>query len=58
MEESGVKLATEFKYSILQNMLKLYYCVRSFSFAKDLIYEHKIKNKKDQGIKKTNKTVN
>ena len=36
MEESGVKLANDLKYNLLENMLKLYFFVRSFSFAVDL----------------------
>ena len=36
MEESGVKLANDLKYNLLENMLKLYVFVKSFSFVVDL----------------------
>ena len=45
VEESGMKLATELKYNLLENMLKLYLRVRSFSFAEDLTYEQKLNKK-------------
>ena len=41
--ESRVKLVTELKHKLLENMLKLYLRVWSFSFAKDLTYEEKLK---------------
>ena len=42
VEESVMKLANELKYNLLENMLKLYLRVRSFSFAEDLTYEQKL----------------
>ena len=49
-----MKLATELKYNLLENMLKLYLRVRSFSFAKDLTFEQKLKlrTKKSKGLRK------
>ena len=43
--ECRVKLVTELKHKLLENMLKLYLRVWSFSFAKDLTYEEKLKLK-------------
>ena len=59
VEESRVKLATELKHKLLENMLKLYLRVWSFSFAKDLTYEQKLKlkQKKSKRLRKKNKTV-
>ena len=53
VEKSGVKLPTELKYNLLENMLKLHLCVRLFSFAKELTYEQKLKlrTKKSKGLR-------
>lgn len=54
VEVSGVKLASELKYNLLENMLKIFIRVRSFSFAKDLTYKQKLKlkTKNSKGVRK------
>ena len=51
MEQYEVKVVAT---HILENMLKLYVQVRSFSFAKDLTYKQKLKlgTKKSRGLRK------
>ena len=54
IEDSGVAIDPEVTDNMLENMLNLYFRVRSFSYAKDVTNKHKfaLKKKKNKALRK------
>jgi len=47
-DDENYSIKSEVKFSVLENMLKLYLRVRAFSFAKDIVNNHKFAMKKSK----------
>ena len=54
-DTSGIRLEKEIKKNLLENMIKLFCRVRSFSLAKDITEKHRqiLKAKKSKGLRKS-----